>query len=197
MSMHLTPCQRAGLNSAAKHRVYMARTGETYSGDRIWTVPEINELRARYPDLVTLQSVLPGRTRKAIKRKADVLGIVRHRPLWSDAEKEAMPPRYRAGVPVRQIAEVLNRRTPRQIWSKASTLKIGRPRRRPRPVDVPAVHSIRQRAFDMRISLKDLDAATCGRGYFGKAPQGPRWHLVRRAVKVLGGHILVRWSSND
>ncbi len=72
-------------------------------------------------------------------------------------ESRATPP-YKAGVPVVEIqAKEVPDRTKRQIYSKASHLKIRRPRRAPKPTGMLIVDLIRERAFSKGYTMAELD----------------------------------------
>lgn len=64
---------------------------------------------------------------------------------------------YLRGVPVSEILERLPGRTARQIWSKASRHKIRRPRLPQRLTGSEPVDTVRRRAFDLNMSMADLN----------------------------------------
>src|SRR3546814_1456405 len=77
-------------------------------------------------------------------------------------------------------------RSRRQIWSKASHMRCRRPRRAPKQTGMLLVDSVRQRAFECRLSMRDLDAFVGKKHYFA----GPRyidWRALQRAIRILGG----------
>jgi hypothetical protein len=178
------------INSAASHRAYMARTGLTRSGARIWTADEIAILRERYPDYAAAQRLLPHRTMRAIQQKAVTLGITTPRRSWREGDVSRLKPRYPTREPVQVIAEDLGRRK-KAVWDKASKLRIRRPRRRPSAVDDPLVHSIRQRAFDLHISIKELDDEAGGGTYFRRPTKKRNWRAITKALRCLGGELVI------
>lgn len=88
------------------------------------------------------------------------------------------------------IAEDLDRRK-KEVWDKASKLRIRRPRRRPKPVDDPLVHSIRQRAFDLHIPIKELDDEAGGGTYFSRPTRKRNWRAIAKALRCLGGELVI------
>lgn len=192
--MQLSRQQRAALNAAAVNRAYMARTGVTYSGQPLWTVMEIDTLRCLYPDYEALLLALPRRTREAIAKKAWRCGLAKPLRVWSDAEFSIMKPLYVQGVPISEILERLSGKTARQVWSKASHRKIRRPRRPPKTTGFEPIDAIRRRAFDLNMSMVDLDVMVGRRCYF-KYPKRVDWKAVQRVLPHLGGAAVVRWRE--
>src|SRR3546814_9658602 len=69
-----------------------------------------------------------------------------------------------------------------------------RPRRAPKQTGMLLVDSVRQRAFECRLSMRDLDAFVGKKHYFA----GPRyidWRALQRAIRILGGRPVVCWRN--
>lgn len=190
--MQLSRAQRAGVNGAAVMREWMRRHGTTLSGQPLWSELEIALLREHYPDYATLVRLLPHRTRKAIEMKVAKLGLARPLRIWADGEVRRFKPPYQDGTSVTNILPLLNQKSANQLYAAAWKRQISRPRRRPKLVGIPILDSVRQRAFDMNISLRELDEATGQKKYFSH-PTSIRWTAVERAIRVLGGKFVVRW----
>lgn len=77
-----------------------------------------------------------------------------------------MVPPYKAGEPISDIVVKVGNRTKRQIYGKASHLKIRRPRRPPKPTGMRIVGLIRERAFVMGYTMAELDFYVSRRRYF-------------------------------
>jgi hypothetical protein len=193
--MQLSRQQQAALNAAAANRAYMARTGLTRSGQRLWTSKEVRVLWRLYPDYEALVVALPGRTRKAIECKVRSCGLARPLRVWSETEFGIMKPLYVRGVSIAAILERLPGKRARQVWSKASYHKIRRPRRPPRPTGFAVVDAVLRRAFDLHISVADLDAIAGRRGYF-RRPGRTDWSAVQRVLPYLGGRAAVHWRES-
>ncbi len=192
--MQLSRQQRAALNAAIVNRAYMRRTGLTYAGQRLWTTLEIETLRRLHPDYGALVGALPGRTRKAIETKAQSLRLPEPRQVWSEPEFQLMKPLYVQGVPMRTILEGLPGKTAKQVWAKAFGRSIRRPRRPPRTTGLAPVDAVRQRAFELCMSMVELDEAAGGRAYF-RRPRRVNWSAVQRVLPQLGGRIAVSWHG--
>jgi len=191
--MQLSRQQLAALNAIAVNRAYMGRTGLTYSGQRLWTPKEISALRL-YPDYRTLVRALPGRSRKAIEDKVWRCGLARTLRVWSEAEFRIMKRLYVQGAPTAAILNLLPDKTAQQVWSKASSRGIRRPRRLPKSTGFAPVDAVRRRAFDLHILMTDLDIMAGRRGYF-QSPRRTDWRAVQRVLPHLGGQAAVRWHE--
>jgi hypothetical protein len=76
-------------------------------------------------------------------------------------------------------------------------MSLRRVRSKPKATGHPLIDTIRDRAFDLRLSMVDLDAMAGTKRYFQKAswcPGRPNRKALLRAVEVLGGQISVRWE---
>lgn len=186
----LTRNQRAGINAAARGSDFMARTGVTYAGHKVWTSPEIETLRRQYPDYQAMAAALPHRTLSAIKTKTVRLKIARTRRVWAHSEFSSIKPPYAHGVRMAAILPAVPGKSAPQVYSKAASKKVRRPRRRPKLVGFAIVDAIRQRAFDLRLSMTDLDLMLGSKTYF-RRPRSENWRLLHRAIVLLGGKVHV------
>lgn len=191
--MLLTPQQRAAFNSVIANRAWMRRSGYTWSGHRLWSEDEVGAVRQFYPDYRLLVRALPSRTRKAIELKAAKLGIARPRRIWTNSEVRVMRPPYIAGVPIADILSLLDNKAKRQVYGKAWRERIRRPRKRPKVLGHRVLDAIRQRAFDLNLSLCELEEET-GQGTLGSAKR-IRWDALERAAGFLGGTLMIRWPG--
>lgn len=190
--MQLSPAQRGAINAAAVNRAYMRRTGLTYAGQKLWTEAGARLVRQHHPDYDILVQLLPGRTRCAIQHKARKLGVAKDRRIWSDWEEKVMRPAYVRGDPIDDIVASLDGKTKKQVWAKAAQRKIRRPRRRPKLLNLPVIDDIRQHAFDLRLTMRDLDEIAGSRRYFRK-PCYYNWKALDAAIQWLGGTPRVAW----
>ncbi|MGV6876542.1 hypothetical protein ACUSIJ_28230 [Pseudochelatococcus sp. B33] len=192
--MLLTKAQQRGLNGRNALLRHMAKTGCTIAGDRLWSDVEIEILRQFYPDLAALTRALPGRSIGAITMKAQQIGLVRSRRIWSADEAARLRKPYVAGVPIDDLVSMCPGKTKRQIWNKACHLGIRRPRKRPRRTGLPLVDTVRDRAFDLGLTMTDLDTYVSTRRYF-VCPRSSNWHLLQKAIRELEGQVVVRWPA--
>ena len=99
-----------------------------------------------------------------------------------------MKPRYPTEEPVRQLAVFVSKQ-PRQVYGKASQLRLRRPRKPPVRVSDDLVHSIRQRAYELNIRLGELGDATSSGTYFRSPTKRRNYLAIVRALAVLGGEV--------
>lgn len=105
-----------------------------------------------------------------------------------------MKPLHLRGVPISEIVELLPGKTARQIWSKAFHCRIQRPRRPPKTTGLDPVDAIRRRAFDLNMSMVDLDMIA-GRCCYFRRPRRTDWKAIQRVLPHLGGVAVVRWPE--
>lgn len=188
---HLTRNQIAGLASAERHRIYMRRTGLTHWGNRVWRPEEDDFLRAWHLEGRKGSPTLPGRTEKAVDHRRKRLGLVTPKAKWTEAQIATVKPRYPTTEPVAAIAADVEKSRP-QVWKKGSQQHWRRPRIPPRQVADPLTNAIRQRAFALRISLKELDAACGAKGRLIRGvPIAPLTMAANRALAMLGGEVVL------
>jgi len=191
--MQLSKAQRGALNSAARNRAHMRRTGTTYAGQRLWSPDELEALRAHRGDVAGQIRAIPTRTPKAIEMKRKRMGLVKPLRVWSERQVRTMKPPYVDGAPVSGIA-ALTYKTNRQVWAKAARCRLRRPKKPPKIVGIPLYDKIRRRAFDLHLSMRDLAEMTGSRSYFHGGSAIINWKAVLRAVDNLDGELVVRWS---
>ena len=173
---------------------HIRRTGLTIAGDPVWTVLELDALSLLYPDMAALAAALPRRTGRAIAGKAQKMGLVPPLRIWTGGDAARLRRPYSAGVPVTALTEMFPGKSKRQIWGKAFAMGYRRPRRSPRKTGMPLVDSIRARAFELRITMTELDAFVARRRYF-VSPRHHDWTALQRAMNLLGGRPVVCWRQ--
>lgn len=192
--MILSKAQIRGLQGRDTLIGHIERTGRTVAGDLVWTTVELQTLRLLYPDREALATALPGRTNGAIAHKARMIGLVPPLRIWTNADATQLRNPYVAGVPVATLTEMFPGKTRKQIWRKAFAMGYRRPRRPPKPTGMPLVDSIRARAFELRITMSDLDAFVARKRYF-VGPRHMDWIALQRAMTLLGGRPVVHWRE--
>lgn len=155
---------------------------------------ELERVRRLYPDTYAMAAILHGRSTAATAHKARYLGLVPPRRFWSQAEILALRHPYVSGMPVRDIQQLLPGRSKTEIWRRAHRSGYRRPRSAPRATGFPIVDSVRRRAHDYRLTMRDLDAFVGKRCYF-TSPRQIDWKALQRAVAILGGTPFVVWDE--
>jgi hypothetical protein len=85
----------------------------------------------------------------------------------------------------------------RQIAAKARHIGVRRMRRKLNATGHPLIDMIRDRAFDLRLSMVDLDAMAGTKRYFQKSSWcngRPNRKALLQAVEALGGEVSIRWQ---
>lgn len=173
---------------------HIERTGYTIAGDPVWTEAEIANLRACYPDREAAHAALRRRTPGAIAKKAWRLGLALSRRVWIKDDVFRLRRPYVTGVPIAGLVEMFPGKSRSQIWKKAQHMGYRRPRRPPKLTGMPLVDCIRQRAFECRLSMTDLDAFIGRKRYF-VSPRYENWQALQKAMEILGGAPKVHWPN--
>ena len=185
-----------GAASAYRARERMARTGRTPKGHWLWTKEEDDIVRELYPDYKALRRKLRRRTYNAIKERARTLEVAHRRHVWLASEVSRLRRLYPRSDRLDILAAFPGLRW-RQIAGKAGHIRVHRYRRRLSRTGHPLIDHIRDRAFELNMSMVDLDAMARTKKYFQKAGWANgnlnRRALVR-AVEALGGEVSVRWG---
>lgn len=185
-----------GAASAYRARERMARTGRTPKGHWLWTEQEDDIVRALYPDYKALRKALRRRSYYALRGRVRTLGIVNRRHIWLATEVSRLRRLYPKADRLDILAAFPGLRWG-QIAAKAGHVRVHRHRKRLVRTGHPLIDHIRERAFELNMSMVDLDAMARTKKYFQKAGWANgnlnRKALVR-AVEALGGEVLVRWQ---
>ncbi len=192
--MLLSLLQRRGLDGKNTILRHIERTGCTIAGAPIWTTAELEVLRRLYPDLDAIARALPQRTPTAIAHKARQIGLVPPLRIWSERDAQKLRKPYVAGVPIDTLTEMFPGKSKQQVWHKANKMGYRRPRRAPKVTGMPLVDSIRRRAFDLHITMTELDAIVGKTRYF-VYPCYVDWRALQRAMEFLGGKPMIRWRE--
>lgn len=194
--MYLTDLMR-GADSAERTRRRNRYRGATPKGDKLWTPAEEELCRKHGDDYVILQQKLPHRSYSALRYRCILLGLrpkrkqltARELSLMRRLVPTASPEQLRDAFPDRSVAQI----------RQAGRYHGIRSRRRPlTEVGIPAIDAIRQRCFELRYSMVDLDEIAKTKTYFHKAgwhSQGVNYEAIGRAVAALDGELCVRWRD--
>ena len=185
-----------GAASAYRARERMARTGRTPSGHWLWTKKEDDIVGALYPDYKALRKALRRRTYYALTARARRLDVVKRRHVWLGTEISRMRRMYPTAAQQELMAAF-----PDVSWeaikTKARNIRVRRARRKLTTTGHPLIDQIRDRAFDLHLSMVDLDAMAGTKRYFQQAA----WRkgsfnrkAALRAVEALGGKVSVQWQ---
>jgi len=180
---------------AQRTRKRMKRTGLNGNNRHpLWTKAEDDTIRRLYPDYKALRRLLKRRTEWAIKRRAGVIGVRKKSYQWTAAGVSRLRRLYPTGTHA-EILAAFPGLTWMQIKDKGKHLKIYRARKPPRPSGYPILQAVRMRAYELNLSMVDLDALAKSKTYFRvschKRSVDPR--AIFRAIEALDGEIKVVW----
>jgi hypothetical protein len=170
--------------------------GRTPNGHWLWTPREDEIVRGIYPNYVALRRALRRRTYSALRHRTRKLGIAKKRHIWLTTEES----RLRKLYPKADRSELLVAfpgMSWRQIAAKARHIGVRRMRRKLNATGHPLIDMIRDRAFDLRLSMVDLDAMAGTKRYFQKSlwcNGRPNRKALLQAVEALGGEVSIRWQ---
>jgi hypothetical protein len=174
----------------------MARTGRTPNGHWLWTKKEDDIVRALYPDYKALRRKLRRRTYYALKARTRRLGVAKKNHVWLATEVSRLRRLYPRATQQDLMAALPNL-TLQQIRSKAHDICVRRARRKPATTGYPLIDAIRERAFELNLSMVELDAMSRTQRYYQKASwRGGNFNrkAVLRAVEALGGEVSIQWE---
>ncbi|WP_442583145.1 hypothetical protein ACSBOB_14795 [Mesorhizobium sp. ASY16-5R] len=167
--------------------------------DNSWTYSETEIIRSHWPDSDAIRSALKHRSSLAITNMAKRLGLVpqRDQHIWTAAEISRLRRLAASGASRQEMARELGV-TLKQVTSQLNRTRIHVAKRRPVMVGDELVDAVRQRAFDVDMSLATLDRSLGRRKTFQTIGRGKPVNPVHihEAVKALGGRLLVQWPSD-
>jgi hypothetical protein len=163
-----------------------------------WTLKEHEVLVSHWPDVTTIRKRLPHRTVRAIRGFAGKCNLLTQRHIWTGAEDSKLRKMAAAGSSRAAIAHELGLSV-QQVAGRLGHTRTRIARRPPAVSSDPLVNAIRVRAFNMSMSLADLDRSLGDRKIFQQASGRQRVkHVhVRRAVEALGGVLVVQWDDGE
>ncbi|GLI23574.1 hypothetical protein XFLAVUS301_32480 [Xanthobacter flavus] len=186
-----------GARMAEMARERIAKTGMAPGGHPVWTDREMALLAVIFPDYKRAVAVLQRRTYSAVKCRARSMGLTDCRHSWTGAEVS----RIRRLFPTAD-KKTLTAAFPgiplHKVYAKAGHIGVHRKRRQFKPTGIPSIDQIRGRAFQLNVSMVDLDAMAKTNCYFQKG----NWHTgnikykaIGRATEALDGLLAVRWKD--
>lgn len=191
---YLTHCAKRGQRS----RRHMRRQGSNMKGDRLWSLEEEAVLVAHQGDYALMRKLLPHRTEAAIASRCQLLGLRRKIHVWTIAELGKLRRLY-PWASVKEIEEAF----PHSNWANICQAARYHGFRRYlragyKSTGYAALDEVRQRCFEIRWTMKDLDTAAKTGRYFQRAGwigKKINHRALGRAIEVLDGVIECRWKD--
>lgn len=166
--------------------------------DNMWTYAETEILRELWPSIEAIRMRIPYRTESAIRFMAKRCGLIpdKVQHIWTAAQDRTLKRMAANGATRKEIAEALGL-TVVHITNRLQYTKTNIAKRAPILVGDPLVDAIRRRAFDLKITMADLDRSL-GRANVFRSPRRnpPSPRSLHQAVKALGGNLVVEWIED-
>ena len=187
-----------GLAASMQAKARMQYSGKTFSGHRLWTTEEDNQVIMLHPDYSALRLALPQRTYYSIKTRARILQVVKPRHCWTAKEVSILRRMYPEAS-----QEEISIFFPGMSWGKiAARARYAGYRRTRKPykrTGYQPIDDILQFAFKNNMTLADVDAFAGSKNYFQKQQwisNGFTGHkAVLRAAVALGGKVRIEWED--
>lgn len=183
--------------SADRSRKRMRARGVTPLGHKIWTEEEDEVCRRHKTNYAAIQKELPHRTRDGIRYRCSMLGLCRKLTLLTARELSLLR-KIGPTASKEQLRAAFPNRSIEALKSLRRYYKISRKRRPFEATGYPIIDALRQRCFELNLSMGDLDKMARCKRYFTVAP----WHghplnyrAIGRAVAALDGELTVRWRD--
>ena len=158
-----------------------------------WTPQEDAKIVSLYPEYAVLLQELPHRTYSALRQRARHLGIVRPRHVWTNREVERLRDEFSACIRSNDIANLFPYLRKSQVFAKVRHLNLAYGRRL-KEFDHPVLSTIRARATQMKLTLKDLDKRARSGRYFQKSNRTFQLRPAVSAVAALNGQTSIEWE---
>lgn len=178
------------------HGTFEPRPARIVRSDNTWTFNESELLRKHWPNMQLVRKLLPHRTERAIKYMAKRCGLIppKEQNVWTGAQDKTLRRMAAAGNSRKEIAAELGL-TVGQVANRLLYRKINLAKRPPVQIGNELLDQIRRRAFDLNMSIADLDRSLGKRTIFQTAWKGR--HIspkhIHRAVIALGGEMKIEW----
>lgn len=184
--------------SGERARRRMQRSGFTMSGQKLWTQTERQILLDHKGDYAAMKKLLPDRSIAAIASQCSKMNLRKTIHVWTAADISKLRRMY-----PKASEEEICAAFPHSTWVNIQQVARYRGMRRDRRVPykitgIPALDEVRQRCFEIRWSMPDLDKAARTGNYFYRAGWiGKRVNhrALGRAIEALDGVVQARWND--
>lgn len=166
--------------------------------ENCWTFRETEVLRELWPAIAPIRARLPHRTERAIREMATRCGVAapKDQHIWTGADDKKLREMAAAGTSRKEIANKLGL-TVMQVQNRLQYRGINISRRPPIPSGDKLADAVRLRAFQMNMTMADLDRSLGNQHIFQQAPSKKRvlTKHIEKAAKALGGKLVIEWQE--
>jgi hypothetical protein len=161
-----------------------------------WTLKEHEVVISFWPNIDEIAKRLPHRTLNAIRSFAGKCNLRKHIHSWTTIQDRTLRCRVKEMVPQKEISKELGL-TETQLKNRMRQIGLTYARRPPKVCGHPLLDSIRRRAFDLNMSMAELDEACHSGRKFEKGGTNRKIHIKHmvKAVTVLDGDLTVQWRE--
>lgn len=194
--MHLGDYSR-GAATSERMQLSIQRSGFTPSGQSIWTQEERAILVQFRGDYDAMCRRLPHRTRDAIRQQCASLRLTKRKRAWTSEEISTLRKLYPRATR-EEIFSAVPGRTWQQICWAARDRGFRRNKRPYKLTGVAALDELRAKCFEIKWTMRDLDAAAGTGRYFRTAGWSCRMEGHRpigRAIEALDGILQPVWKD--
>lgn len=175
---------------------FVCRQGRAHNGGA-WTPSEIEQVRRHFPDTKKLAKILPHRTLCAVRSRAGQLGLRKKQHRWLACDLTLLRKMWTGGASKAQIEAALPAYSWDQIRSQVQDRRFRRPRKSLTASGHVIIDQIKDRAKELNLSMRDVDAMAHSGNYFYAAgwikKSHPHSRHVAKAVAALDGDLAVIW----
>lgn len=189
----------AGVETGDRALARMKRTGTTPDGLRVWTPEELDTLRRLYPNYPAIVQAT-GRSYNGVKAKAQQLGLTPKREHWTGAQRLRLRKLFMGDATRAEIRDAFPTRNVINVYNMARYFGMRRKRKPFVSTGYLAIDLIRQRCFELGLSMIDLDQMAKTGQFFSKGQWfrfGPSPRAIHKAVAALDGQLSVVWNDPD
>lgn len=166
-----------------------------------WTPEEDDLVRTHFQDRRKLEAMLPHRTASAIKTRVRELQLTLHTRYIAITAKDSALIRKLAKTcrTYEEVAATIGLSTG-TVYSHMQRYGIIIAKSAPKMTGFPLVDAVRQRAFQLKLSLSDLDRSLGYRmKHFSKCNGAHKISVgqINNAAKALGGRLVILWDDEQ
>lgn len=189
--------QARGAATAERNRQRARVSGCNPGGYPLWRDWEDDVCRKHHPDYQTIKKVLKTRSLRAVRTHCQKLGLAIRRHIWTGVEISRLRRLYPAAE-----WDVLSSEFPfatKLMISEVSRRHgIYRNKKPYKRTGIAPLDQLRDKCFDIRWNMADLDKASGTKTYFQKMAwignKRPSDRAIGRAIRALDGEIEINWK---
>ncbi|TGQ79343.1 hypothetical protein EN850_20865 [Mesorhizobium sp. M8A.F.Ca.ET.207.01.1.1] len=182
---------------AAQDRIRKA--GRTPNGHALWTPAERAVLTKWFPDYKAMKKRLPKRSMAAITGQCHLMGLSTPKPAWTAADRTKLR-RLFTTVSKAELLAAFPDRTWTSLQVNGYQMGLRRWRKPYVKTSHPVIDDVREACRTKGHFMPDLDVYAGTGRYFSKLAQRRKKHDLRKvdkAVKALGGTLVIEWGDDD